>query len=299
MIRPRMTPPTHEQPFQLRPPIDGPGGVRTLHDIEFAAAVGHRPTRMDLMIPPSLQPTPVVVYIHGGAFKFGSRHRNAVSGPLWDALLQAGIAVAAVEYRLSGEAAFPACLHDVKAAVRWLRAYGEDLGVRSDAIGAWGESAGGHLASFLALNNDDLALNGSIGVGEGSSDVQAVVAWYPPTDFLTMDDQGGIASSMSHNAADSPESELIRGALQQNRAAAAFASPVTHATTECAPLLLMHGLQDTEVPYGQSVELRDVLAGLGVPVELDLVPDAAHVFHGVDRAPLIARSVEFLATHLS
>ncbi len=84
--------------------------------------------------------------------------------------------MAAVEYRLSGEALFPACLHDVKAAVRWLRRFGSELGLRPDAIGVWGESAGGHLAALLGLNNSSADLNGAVGVTDVSADVQAAVA---------------------------------------------------------------------------------------------------------------------------
>ena len=95
-----------------------------------------------------------------------------------------GLAVALVEYRFSGEARFPACLHDVKAAVRWLRRFGADVGVDGAAIGVWGESSGGHLAAFVALSGTDERLDGAVGVTGCSSDVTAAVAWYPDTDLL-------------------------------------------------------------------------------------------------------------------
>ena len=94
---------------------------------------------------------------------------------------------------------------DVKAGVRWLRRFGPAIGLRPDAIGTWGESAGAHLAAFLALNNVDEALNGSAGITDMPADTQAAVAWFPPTGFLTIDRHAPADSLMSHDAPDSPE----------------------------------------------------------------------------------------------
>src|SRR5205814_8351071 len=132
--------------------------------------MGFRPLRMDLLLPPARGgPVPVVVWIHGGALLFGSRLHGAVTEPACRALIERGVAVALVEYRFSGEAFFPACLHDVKAAVRWLRPFGEHGGVDGEAIGVWGESAGCHLAAFTALNGNDELLDGTDGVAGYSS----------------------------------------------------------------------------------------------------------------------------------
>jgi len=297
--RPAFLPPGFDTPETLPAPCREQQGVVTYSDIEVAAPVGFRPLRMDVRVPArATGPVPVVAYIHGGAFRFGSRRENAVARPTWSALLERGLAVAALEYRLSGEAPFPACLHDVKAAIRWLRRYGDLLGVRGDAIGAWGESAGAHLAAFLALNSTDPALNGGEGVTGISADVQAAVAWYPPTRFLTMDAEAPATSAMSHDAPESPESQLVGGPLQENREAAAFASPVTHVRAGAAPILLMHGRLDRLVPYPQSVAMAEALRGVGADVRLELVPDADHVFQGVDVAPLAATSADFLAERL-
>src|SRR5262249_25389478 len=154
---------------------------------------------------------------------FGSRLNGPVTGPVCRALAERGAAVALVEYRFSGEALFPACLHDVKAAVRWLRTFGEHVGVNGDAIGVWGESAGGHLATFVALNSNDDRLEGTVGVTGCSSDVLAGVAWYPVTDFLALGpDRTGSPDP------NTPEALLIGGATRHRREDAAFASPVTH-----------------------------------------------------------------------
>ena len=155
--------------------------------------MGYRPLRMDLVLPATASsPVPVVVWIHGGAWLFGSRLHGAVTEPACRALMDRGIAVALVEYRFSGEARFPACLHDIKAAVRWLRQYGASVGVNGEGIGVWGESAGGHLAAFIAMNGTDERLNGTVGVTGCSSNVAAAVAWYPSTDFLAMGPDGRV-----------------------------------------------------------------------------------------------------------
>lgn len=228
----------------------------------------------------------------------GSRVSGALLQPIAGALLDRGIAVAAVEYRLSAEAVFPACLHDVKAAVRWLRHYGSELGLDPTAIGAWGESAGAHLAVFLGLNNTDPGLNGLVGVSDVTADVQAVVAWYPPTQFLTMDADALPGSPLRHDAVDSPESWLIGGELQHHPDAAAYASPISHVSADAAPMLLMHGRDDHIVPALQSVHLYERMRAVGSTVRLELVDGADHGFEGVDKAPLITESADFLASVL-
>jgi acetyl esterase/lipase len=162
-------------PHEIPPPASdrSTGGTRYA-DVEYARVMGYRPLRMDLVLPATASsPVPVVVWIHGGAWLFGSRLHGAVTEPACRALMDRGIAVALVEYRFSGEARFPACLHDIKAAVRWLRQYGASVGVNGEGIGVWGESAGGHLAAFIAMNGTDERLNGTVGVTGCSSKVAA------------------------------------------------------------------------------------------------------------------------------
>jgi acetyl esterase/lipase len=290
--------PQFDTPDRLRPPVTDADGTKAYYDIEFGSVPGYRPLRLDLRVPAGPGPVPVVVFLHGGGFSFGSRLRGPVSEAIWRALLDRGIAVASAEYRLSGEAIFPACLHDVKAAVRWLRKFGAGLGVRAHAIGAWGESAGGHLAAFLGLNNTYEPLNGRVGAFDVSADVQVAVAWYPPTDFLAMDDQSPAGSLISHDDEDSPESRLVGGPLRENREAARFASPVSHVSAKAAPILLVHGLKDCNVPYQQSVVLKDALDAAGAQARLELIPGAGHAFTGVDIAPVVELSADFLAAEL-
>ena len=180
--------------------------------------MGFRLLRMDLLLPPAPSgPVPVVVWIHGGAFLFGSRLHGAVTEPACRALIERGVAVALVEYRFSGE-----------------------------AIGVWGESAGGHLAAFIALNGNDERLVGTVGVTGCSSDVVAGVAWYPDTDFLAL----GLGSDRTGSPdPTAPEALLIGGPTRGRREDAAFASPVTHVHPGAAPILRVHGLENGLLPH--------------------------------------------------
>jgi acetyl esterase/lipase len=285
-------------PDEIAPPRPdvSTGGTRYA-DIEYARVMGFRPLRMDLLLPPAPSgPVPVVVWIHGGAFLFGSRLHGAVTEPACRALIERGVAVALVEYRFSGEALFPACLHDVKASVRWLRQFGEHVGVNGEAIGVWGESAGGHLAAFIALNGNDERLDGTVGVTGCSSDVVAGVAWYPDTDFLAL---GPGSDRTGSPDPTSPEALLIGGPTRDRREDAAFASPITHVHPGAAPILLVHGLEDGLLPPEQSALMHEALQTVGATSEVEWIEGADHVFFGVDPDPIADRSADFLVRHLA
>ncbi len=178
-------PPAHTAP--LPPARTTADGVRVLAGVPYAALPGARPLELDLYLP--AHRAPVVLFLHGGGWRLGSRHsagpQFAGSAP-FEQLAQAGIGVASIDYRLSGEAVWPAQLHDAKAAVRWLRSRADELDVDPDRIAAWGESAGGHLAALLGLTGGEL--DGEVGVTGVPSSVRAVVAWYPPTELATVAD---------------------------------------------------------------------------------------------------------------
>ena len=168
MPTPAFIPPAaHDAP--LPPARAAAAGTRVLPGVPYAALPGIRPLELDVWLPPeSRTPSPAVLFLHGGGWRAGSRH---LAGPAFsgaqptpfEQLARAGIAVASADYRLSGEARWPAQLHDVKAAVRWLRARAGELGIDGERIAAWGESAGGHLAELLGLTMDDPALEGGDG----------------------------------------------------------------------------------------------------------------------------------------
>ena len=166
------------------------------------AQAGPHALRLDLYIPNDVPgPYPLIVWVHGGAFRMGDK-ANPIARPL----VAYGYAIASINYRLSHQAIFPAQIHDCKAAVRWLRAHAAGYDLDGARVGAWGDSAGGHLVAMLGAAGDVPELEGDLGNLEHSSRVQAVCDWYGPSDFLRMNDVPG---TMDHDASDSPESQLV------------------------------------------------------------------------------------------
>lgn len=289
-----LLPPAHEAPLPRS--WEGASGTRHLLGVPYAALPGARPLELDLVLPRDESPCPVVVFIHGGGWRVGSRH---APGPMYAAysptpferLAGAGVAVASVDYRLTAEATWPTQLHDVKAAVRYLRSRADEIGLDPERVGAWGESAGGHLALLLGMAGDP-GLEGEVGISGPASDVRAVVAWYPPTDL-----------SVVAGAPDDPETReaLLLGAPPPLvPALAAEASPVTYASAETPPTLLLHGTGDVFIPVAQSETLHTILVGAGAPVTLHTYDGADHVWRG---SPDVAedaleRTIAFLTRHL-
>ena len=228
----------------------------------YREVLGFRPLELDLHRPPGDGPFPAIVYLHGGGWRRGSR-RTTIPASLCSTLASRGFVVAAVDYRLSGEARFPAQLDDVRAAVDWLRSE-----VDCARTFLWGESAGAHLALLAALDGGY---------------VDGVVAWYPPTDLL------GLSGDVTR------ETSLLGVSPRDNPSLARQASPLSFVRADAPPILLMHGDADDMVPPDQSVRLASALRAVGAPVELDLVPGARHMWADApDVGAIVDRSVEFL-----
>jgi acetyl esterase/lipase len=233
----------------------------TLHyaGVTYAVAFGYRPLQLDLWVPATETPAPLVVWIHGGGFMFGDRRylpETLRPNQVFDALLDAGLAVATIDYRHALEAPFPAQLLDAKAAIRYLRAHADELGVSSERIGVMGESAGGHIAALLGLTAHRPDLEGSHGVVGPSSAVDVVVDWYGPADLATMPRRNPpphIAAKLPPELLLAPEDQLTRGL---EGPVLDDASPITHVTAGAPPFLLVHGTADWLVPYAQSEQLR-------------------------------------------
>lgn len=280
------------------------GGKVALRNLIYRSISGFRPLELDLYLPAQVSDnsaTPCIVWIHGGAFAMGSR--SILPGFLVDAnffhtLTQAGFAVAAIDYRLSGEAQWPAQLDDVMAAVRWLKHRSAELGLDSSRFAVWGESAGGHLAVSAGIRGTTNF--GNQDHPEQSAAVAAIVDWYGPTNFAQMDAQGGTISIMRHDAPESPESLLLGGPIQELPARVADADPCTHVHKGVPPVLIRHGLNDRLVPAGQSQLLFDALSKVGSEVDIKLLPGVDHVF---DNHPepnlLITEAINFLKDKLS
>ncbi len=211
-------------------------------------------------------PFRTVIWIHGGGWQGGSRADVNQARRL----VCRGFAVASIDYRLSGTAIFPAQIHDVKAAIRYLRANAARFNLNPDRFATFGSSAGGHLAALAATSAGVAALEdlswGNPGV---SSAVQAAVDWYGPTDFSLMDAQllayGCAPGSASHGAAGSPESKVTGCTVGDASCSTAVraANPVTYVGANTPPIMILHGTLDCTVPMGQSDLLKSAMDAAG------------------------------------
>ncbi|MBM3795942.1 MAG: alpha/beta hydrolase [Acidobacteria bacterium] len=267
-----------------------PDGWKVSRDLAYVSYGAERQT-LDLYVPSGAGPFPLVIWIHGGAWKTGSkadpRALRLLAGERY--------AIASLNYRLSHQAKFPAQIEDCKAAVRWLRANAAKYSLDPARFAAWGASAGGHLAALLGTAGDKFDLGEHTGK---SSRVQAVVDYFGPTDFLRMDAHALPSAPFKHNAIDSPESLLVGGPLLENDLVAARANPATYASKDDPPFLIVHGDQDPLVPLDQSKVLESALGKAGVPVSLYVVAGAGHG-QGFEKDPKIVPMVkEFLGRAL-
>ncbi len=253
-----------------------PRGVTSRPDLPYAGTDNPR-QRLDLFLPehPAADKLPVIVFIHGGAWRQGDRRGGA--GMVVPYVTGGNFAGISVGYRLSQEAVWPAQIHDCKAAVRWIRAHAAEHHLDPDRIIVWGSSAGGQLVSMLGTTAGIPELDGSIGPHVSfSTRVAGVIDYFGPSDLLQMQAQSKAGGLMDHDAPDSPESQLVGGPLRENKAKAASASPLTHVSKGDAPFLIVHGDADPLVPHRQSELLLVALLQAGVPAELHTVKGGGH-----------------------
>lgn len=252
------------KPVNMQQPVPPTVVVQT--DVEYGK-VGDRSLKLDLYSPKdSQEPVPGLVFIHGGGWRGGKKEDYRVYGLTF---AQKGYVVAVVQYRLSGEAKYPAAIDDVKAAVRWMRAEAESIGVDPDRIGVAGGSAGGHLAMMVGYSSDVEELDGESGHPGVSSRVQAVVDIYGPTDLTT-----DFARNQS-----TPGSLLDRffdGSYDEQKEDYEEASPIRYVTPDDPPTLILHGTIDDVVPVAQADLLAAELEEEGVPYIYDRLPGWPH-----------------------
>jgi acetyl esterase/lipase len=252
----------------VMPPKGGPPGSSgtfaslppTHQDLAYATASPAQ--KLDLYIPTKgAGPFPLVVMIHGGGFMFGDKADGAGLAGV-DQLLDAGYAVASINYRLSNEATYPAQINDAKAAVRFLRANASEYNLNPEKIGAWGASAGGNLASLLGTTCGVKELEGAeLGNADQSSCVQAVVDWFGPIDFLKMDEQfAGSGCPQTHNDAASPESKLVGAAIQTVPDLVKTTNPMNYIEAGDPPFFIENGTADCNIPPIQNKNLADALS---------------------------------------
>jgi len=252
-------------------------------DLNYAAdtMVYHR---LDIFLPENKKPPyPVVIAIYGSAW-FANDLKNQPMQSVGRSLLENGFAVVTPNHRSSRDAIYPAQINDIKAVIRFVRANAAKYQLHTSFIGITGGSSGGHLAALAGttgqikqykLNDISMDIEGNVGPYTSySSEVDAVVDWFGPSDFLKMDSCGSI---MVHNAPDSPESSLLGGPIQENVDRCALANPITYVDPNDPPFLLLHGDSDQLVPHCQSELLYKALQKAGVPSQYFLVPGGKHV----------------------
>ena len=219
--------------------------------------------------------SPLILTIYGSAWKSNrSKASKYIKKSLIKPLIDAGFAVASINHRSSTDALFPAQIHDVKAAIRFLRGNASEYKIDPSFVGVTGSSSGGHLAAMAGTTSHNKSMDGNIGSFLNyDSHVNAVVDWFGPTDFLLMDICG---SKMVHDAVNSPESKLIGGAIQENKEKASAANPINYISSKTPPFLIIHGMVDLTVPYCQSKVLKMALERANIESELISVRDGGH-----------------------
>lgn len=256
--------------------------AETQTDIEYAR-VGELVLKLDLHRPQAENP-PLIVYVHGGAWRAGSKSDVPIAP-----LLEKGFAIASVDYRLSTQAVFPAQIHDIKAALRFLRAKAAEFRLNTEKIAIVGSSAGGHLAALIGATNGHKMLEGRIGDHlDQSSRVDAIVSLYGASNLqsiLAQSTEFGLTVRI-------PALKLLLGDVPEKKPELAkLASPVAHLDKSDPPLLLIHGDADPQMPYEQSREFTTAYEALKLQVKFVTLPGSRHggeEFYDDERSSLAA-----------
>ncbi len=245
--------------------------VDVQRDLVYKTVNGHE-LRLDIYSPKSItQLLPAVLWIHGNRWSRGSKSQRPPFNLMAD-----GYIVASVDYRLSGEATFPAQIEDCKAAVRWLRANAKKYQIDPDHIGVWGHSAGGHLAALLGTSGGEKELEGPGDDQSLSSRVQAVCDLSGPTDIVSFAKDAADVTEGAGGQAEPSIEQFLGGPVAQNQAKAIAASPTTYVSKDDPPFLIIHGENDMSIPVSQSKLLAAKLKAAGVDVTLEVAEGRGH-----------------------
>jgi len=261
--------------------------ARVIRDVVYASFPGFRPLALDLHLPQAREGRPpVVLYLHGGGWLRGTRRQfspTVTPSASFGRIARAGFAVVAADYRLSGEAHFPAQLDDVRAAVDWIRDEGAShYGLDGDRLVLWGGSAGGTLAALVGL--------------EPATRARGIVDWYGPSDLRAMEQHTRALGTDAPG--HSREDRWLGGWVAELPDAARGASPIAHVHASAPPFHLAHGTDDDSVPTSQSTALAAALEAHGVPVELLLEEGAGHFWQKTSPArvrALVDAAIAFAA----
>jgi acetyl esterase/lipase len=258
---------------------------REIKDIVYATVEGKQ-LALDLYLPASDEAAPLLVWVHGGAWSQGTKAQVRRE------FLDHGLATASIDFRQSTDARFPAQAHDIKAAIRFLRAKAQTYGYRAERIAIAGSSSGGHLAALVGVTNRHRDLEGAIGdhVNE-SSDVQAIVSYFGASNLVTILAQ---STPFGLNMRRPALARLLGALPDEARELATIASPVSHVDRLDPPLFLLHGDQDPQMPINQSHELQGAYERLGLEVHFRAIHGAAHGGEVFYSAPHLTPVLSFL-----
>ncbi|HEX8155473.1 MAG TPA: alpha/beta fold hydrolase [Thermoanaerobaculia bacterium] len=238
-----------------------PADVELRTDVVYATH--GRPLRMHVLLPRNAAASrPAIVFVHGGGWTEGTRERGL---PSLVHFVKQGYVAASIEYRLSGEAIFPAQIDDVRAAIEYVRTHAHELGVDPHRVAVWGQSAGGHLAALAGTSL------------EGAARPDLVIDWNGPTDFLEPRELARLEQrKLDQKQPTFAMERLLGGPVRERRELAMAANPIRWVTPDDPPFLILHGSGDDEVSITQSELLRDALAKAGVEVRLEVFPGERH-----------------------
>ena len=265
--------------------------VNIRRDVVYAGLPGFRPLALDVYLPRS--PRLACLYLHGGGWRMGSRRAgpgplSPTSGRLFERMARNGVAVVSADYRLSGEAQFPAQPTDVAAAWDYVDAHRGELGLDDLSMAVFGVSAGGHLAALHALG------------ATAAPPATSVALWYAVTDLLAMPEDQAEVGGDADRGPGSREAMLLGAPATAVPELAREASPVSHVHAGAPPFLLVHGDADLVVPHRQSVRLAEAVVAVGGTADVITVPRQGHMFptlpaHEVEG--LVDRTTDFLLAH--
>ena len=281
-----------------RPATTPVANVAVTPDIVYGT-VGAEKLMLDLAVPRTGGPHPLVLCLHGGAWKAGSR-KDLSKGVMWadfgtgrtsliESLAGEGFAAASVSYRFAPTAKFPAQIQDVKTALRFLRANAKRLNLDPDRVGVLGFSAGGHLAALVGLTDGVEAFAGTEHPGY-STKVNCVVDFFGPADLTLYSETPGIEKAFM--------APLLGGRSSDHPELYTQASPVTYAAKDAPPFLIVHGTADVVVPLLHSKRLHERLTAAGAASELVRVPGKGHGWFGPEAAASYAATTKFLTEYL-
>lgn len=244
------------------------GAKSITRDLTYATVDG-MDLQLDLYLPEATEPAGLIVWVHGGAWRSGSKEDLDLR-----AMVDRGWAIGSLNYRLSGVARFPAQAHDIKAAIRYLRAHADAFGYPASRFVVSGSSAGGHLAALIGVANGVPELEGALGEYlDVSSDVQAVVVLFGASNLTTILNQ-----STPHGlSVRKPALDLLLG--DQPEAVpelARLASPVFHVDAKDPPMLWLHGDQDPQMPVNQALEMQGAYERVHRRLMFRAIHGAAH-----------------------